>query len=187
MFVAGRQYLSLLVWVCARISWAPVFGWTSSLSSLLLSPVAVNGEDGRARCRDEQPAVPRLRRRDGAPAFYHDPVRTSGLATRAGARHELGDHAGGTQGAVTEGRRAKGSRDSLSFSFHWVLCKCLWEAHSPLKYNCYKCCLVSCWFGIFFCCIVFCLIVNTCIVFDSCAIKCACEMFPLHSVSFPFY
>ena len=48
-------------------------GGGSSLSSLLLSPVAVDGEEGRARCRDEQPAVPRLCRRDGAPAFLPRP------------------------------------------------------------------------------------------------------------------
>ena len=35
------------------------------------------------------------------PFFLH-PVRTSGLTTPAGARHEPSDHAGGTQGAVAK-------------------------------------------------------------------------------------
>ena len=131
--VRGWTATALLVWVCARL-----LGSRPRVDSITLSsspePCCRRRLGRASQVRDEQPAVPRLRRRDGArPAFYHDPVRTSGLATRAGARHELGDHAGGTQGAVTEGRRAKGSRDSLSFSFHWVLCKCLWEAPSPLK------------------------------------------------------
>jgi len=111
-------------WLDCDLSLSPRLGARASLglsssgglqsTSLLLSPVAVDGEEGRARCRDEQPAVPRLRRRDGAPPFYHHPVRTSGLATRAGTRHELGDHAGGTQGAVAKRNDApQGSRDSL--------------------------------------------------------------------------
>ena len=91
-------------------------------SRRILGPVAVDDEGGRARCRDDQPAVPRLRRRDGAPAIFLHPVRTSELATRAGARHELGDHAGGTRGAVAKRMtRAQGSH-FLFFSLGFV-CK----------------------------------------------------------------
>ena len=89
--------------------------------SLLLGPVAVDDEGGRARCRDDQPAVPRLRRRDGAPVFFLDPARTSGPTTRAGVRHEPSDHAGGTRGAVARRDDAlKGSRDFFFFSLGFV-------------------------------------------------------------------
>ena len=116
--VRGWTATSLLVWVCACLGGSRP---RVDLITLFSSPEpCCRRRLGRAsQVRDEQPAVPKLRRRDGARPFYHHPVRTSGLATRAGARHELGDHAGGSQGAVTEGRRAKG-KSRLLFLFLFI-------------------------------------------------------------------
>ena len=55
-----------------------------------------------------------------------------GPATRARAGTSPVPHAGGTRGAVAQ--RDDALREvATPFSFHWVLCKCLWEAPSPLK------------------------------------------------------
>ena len=57
-----------------------------------------------------------------------------------------------------EGRREKGSRDSLFFSFFFYLgfmCKCVWEAPVGDILDQFKCCRVSAYPGIFFYCLSF--------------------------------
>ena len=59
--------------------------------------------------------------------FPENPVRAVGRTTRAGARHEPVDHAGGTRSCGRQGLDDTHREVATSFSFG-VLCKCLWVA-----------------------------------------------------------
>ena len=83
-------------------------------SRRILVPVAIHDEEGQARCQGDQPAVPILRGRDGARAFLPSP----------GPNERAYERAYGTCRREARARKrskrddAKGSRNSLSLSFH---------------------------------------------------------------------
>ena len=126
--VRGWTATSLLVWVCARLLGSrPRVDSITLFSSLLLSPVA-------SQVRDEQPAVPKLRRRDGARPLLPrsrpdervcDTCRREARARGPRRRVSRSGHRGTT--------RKREVATPISFSLHWVLCKCLWEVPVGLK------------------------------------------------------
>ena len=138
-------------------------------------------------------AVPRPRSWDGAPAIF-----SSTPSERAGLRHV---QARGTSPATTqeglEERSHRGTTRSgksrlpfLFFSFHWAFCVNVCGRRLLDKVKPCKCCrvfgfirvLLLCAFRVFLLCVI-------CVVAlrSSCAIEPACELFPLRSVSIPFY
>jgi len=131
--VRGWTATSLLVWVCARLLGSRP---RVDLFTLFSSPEpCCRRRLGRAsQVRDEQPAVPKLRRRDGArPRLPRsrpneracDTCRREARARGPRRRVSRSGHRGTT--------RKREVATPISFSLHWVLCKCLWEAPSPLK------------------------------------------------------
>ena len=111
--VRGWTATALLVWVCARLLGSrPRVDWITLFSS---PEPGCRHRLGRAsQVRDGQPTVPKLHRRDGArPLLPRSRPNERILATRAGARHELGE-----KGLKEQSQRddaQKGSRDSYFF------------------------------------------------------------------------
>ena len=129
--VRGWTAISLSSSGCVRVSWALAFGWTSSLSSLLLSPVAVDGRKGEPGAGTISP-----RSRDCADGTERGPF-TATPSERAGSRHVQAR--GTSSGTTQEGPKERSQRDDAlrevvtPFFFSLGLCKCLWEAPSLLK------------------------------------------------------
>ena len=94
----------------ARLTCCLLSGARLRLASRRILPCCRRRRGRASRCQGDQPVVPILRGRDGARLF------STTRSERAGLRHV---QARGTSSeAVQEGRREKGSRNSLSLSFN---------------------------------------------------------------------
>ena len=130
--VRGWTAISLSSSGCARVSWALVFGWTSVYCS---SPEpCCHGRRGRA----SQVPGRSARGPETAPTGRSARLLPRPPSERAGLRHV---QARGVSSVTTqEGLKERSPRGTTHhrevatpICFHWVLCKCLWEAPSPLK------------------------------------------------------
>jgi len=114
--VRGWTATSLLVWVCARLLGSRP---RVNLITLFSSPEpCCRRRLGRARQVPRRAARgPETGQTGRSAAFYHDPVRTNGPATRARAGTSPVPHAGGTRGAVAQGGTTRSGKSRLLFLF----------------------------------------------------------------------